>query len=131
MTWVCTREPERIGLMPRATPSALVWTSSFQAVACRDHVAVADHVAKLPAGIHVQQRKRQLRRKERLEGKVQHRSGILADRVEHDRMANSAATSRMMPMDSASKRCRWIDSANLPVGAFMTRAAAARSSRLR
>ncbi len=29
ITWVCTEEPDVIGLMPRLTPSWLMWTISF------------------------------------------------------------------------------------------------------
>ena len=49
-------------------------------------VAERDHVAELPGGIDVQQRKRQLRRIERLQRQVQENRGILADRIEQHRV---------------------------------------------
>jgi hypothetical protein len=52
----------------------------------RQVVAKLDHGAELPGGVHVQQRKGRLGRVERLHGQVQHDGGILADRVQHDRL---------------------------------------------
>ena len=49
-------------------------------------VAEGDHLAELPGGIDVQQRERRLRRIERLHGEMHHDRGVLADRIEHDRM---------------------------------------------
>jgi hypothetical protein len=48
-------------------------------------IAEGDHLGKLPAGIDVQQRKRQLARVKRLQCQMQKHRGILADRVEHHR----------------------------------------------
>lgn len=46
-------------------------------------VAEADHLAKLPGGIDMQQWERDLCRIEGLQRKVQHDARILADRIEH------------------------------------------------
>ena len=50
-------------------------------------VAKGDHLAELPGGIDMEQRERRLCRIERLQREMHHHRGILADRVEHDRMA--------------------------------------------
>jgi hypothetical protein len=39
---------------------------------------------------------------------VQHHGAVLADRIQHHRVSNSATTSRMMWMLSASSRCRFL-----------------------
>ena len=46
-------------------------------------VSKLNHLPELPRGIHVQQRKRRLRREECLQGKVQHHGAVLANGVEH------------------------------------------------
>ena len=74
---------------------------------CR-RVAKRDHLAEFPGGIDMQQRKRQRRGIERLPRQMQHDRGILADRIQHHRLAESAATSRMMWMLSASRRLKWV-----------------------
>ena len=48
-------------------------------------VAERDHLAELPGGIDVQERKRRLGREERLQRQVQHHRAVLADRIEHHR----------------------------------------------
>jgi len=50
-------------------------------------VAELDHFAKLPRGVHVQQRKRKTRRMKGLQRQMQHHAGIFADRVEHHRIS--------------------------------------------
>jgi hypothetical protein len=52
----------------------------------RARVAERDHLAELPRGVDVQQRKWRLRRIERLERQMQQDRGILADRIEHHRI---------------------------------------------
>ncbi len=59
----------------------------LEAITRRDLIAVADHVAEFPFGVDVQQREGRLRRIEGLEREVQHHPGVLADRVEHHRVA--------------------------------------------
>ena len=49
-------------------------------------VAKGVHLPKLPARVHVQQRKRQLGRVKRLERQVQHHGAVFANRVQHDRV---------------------------------------------
>ena len=46
-----------------------------------------DHLAKLPRGIHVQQRDRRARRMEGLEQQVQQHRTVLADRIQQHRVA--------------------------------------------
>src|SRR5262245_11830937 len=58
-----------------------------EAELARAAVAEGDHVTKLPRRVDVQERERQPGRRERLEGKVEEDGRILADRVQHDRMA--------------------------------------------
>jgi hypothetical protein len=50
-------------------------------------VPETDHLPELPGRVHVKQREGRFRRKERLLGEVQHHRGVLADRVEHHRIA--------------------------------------------
>jgi hypothetical protein len=50
-------------------------------------VAERDHFAELPGGVHVQQRDRRQRRRERLEQQVQQHRAVLADRVQQHRVA--------------------------------------------
>ncbi len=45
-----------------------------------------DHLPEFPGGVHVQEREGGLGRVERLLGQPDHDGGILADRVEHDRL---------------------------------------------
>src|SRR5262249_42492490 len=51
---------------------------------CR-FITKRDHVAKLPGGVDMQQRKRKFCWIERLQREMQHHAGVLADRIEHDR----------------------------------------------
>ncbi len=52
-----------------------------------DHlVAEAVHLLEFPLGVDVHHRERQLAREESLARQVQHHGGILADRVQHDRV---------------------------------------------
>ena len=52
----------------------------------RDHlVAEFDHLAKLPRGVDMEQRKRDARRIKRLLRETQHHRAVLADRVQHHR----------------------------------------------
>ena len=53
------------------------------------HLAIAkfDHLAELPGGVDMQQREWRLARIERLQRQMQHHRGILADRIEHHRIA--------------------------------------------
>src|SRR5260370_33477043 len=53
----------------------------------RGSIAKSDHFAEFPAGIDVEERKRRLGRKERLARQMQHDARILADRIEHHRVA--------------------------------------------
>ena len=50
-------------------------------------IAEGDHLAELPAGVDVQQRDRRRRRCERLQQQVQQHRAVLADRVQHHRVA--------------------------------------------
>ena len=50
-------------------------------------VAKLDHLAKLPGGVDVQQRKRRFAGMERLHRQVQQHRRVLADRIQHDRLA--------------------------------------------
>ncbi len=50
-------------------------------------IAKPDHVAEFPGGVDVQQRERQIRRMECLPCQMQHDRRVLADRIEHDRLA--------------------------------------------
>ncbi len=59
----------------------------LHSVLLRNLIAVPDHVAELPERIHVQQRKRRLRGKERFHRQVQHHAGVFPDRIQHDRVA--------------------------------------------
>jgi hypothetical protein len=78
--------PWVIGPMPWATPSALLWGRSSSPVS-RALVAEGDHLAELPGGVHVQQRDRRPRREKRLDQQVQQYRAVLADRVQHHRIA--------------------------------------------
>jgi hypothetical protein len=62
------------------------------------HFAIAerDHLAKLPGCVHVQKREWRLGGIERLQRQMQHDRRILADRIEHHRMAER---SRHLPHD--------------------------------
>jgi hypothetical protein len=53
----------------------------------RSCVAKGDHLAELPSGIDMEQRKRQRAGKERFAGQMQQHARIFADRIEHDRVA--------------------------------------------
>src|SRR5262249_10614759 len=57
----------------------------IEAEIARGGVAEFDHLAKLPSGIDVQQRKRRLRRIKGLHRQAQQHRRILADRIEEDR----------------------------------------------
>ena len=50
-------------------------------------VAEADHLPEFPGRIDVHQRKRRARGIERLHRQMQHDGGILADRIQHHRIA--------------------------------------------
>ena len=50
-------------------------------------IAKLDHLAELPGGVDMQQRKRRLARIERLQREMQHHREVLADRIEHHRIA--------------------------------------------
>ena len=50
-------------------------------------VAEGDHLAELPAGVDVQQRDRRARRMERLQQQVQQHRTVLADGIQHHRVA--------------------------------------------
>ncbi len=50
-------------------------------------VAERDHLAKLPARIHMQQRDRRRRRRERLQQQMQQHRTVLADRIQQHRIA--------------------------------------------
>ena len=55
----------------------------------RAAVAERDHLAELPAGVDVQQRDRRLARRERLQQQVQQHRAVLADRIQHHRIAEA------------------------------------------
>jgi hypothetical protein len=57
----------------------------FHARLARHALAHLVHRAELPRGVHVQQRERRPRRKERLAREMQHDRAVLADRVQHHR----------------------------------------------
>ena len=46
-------------------------------------IAEPDHFPELPGGVHVQQRKRRIAGRKRLQRQVKHDCGVLADRVQH------------------------------------------------
>jgi hypothetical protein len=50
-------------------------------------IAERDHLAEFPAGVHVQQRDRRTRRIKGLEQQVQEHRAVLADRIQHHRIA--------------------------------------------
>ena len=54
-----------------------------EAIARGNHVAVLDHVAELPTGVHVQQRKRNGRRMKGLLRQTQHHRRVLTNGVKH------------------------------------------------
>src|SRR3954451_6443567 len=54
---------------------------------CRDRVAEGNHLLELPGRIDMQQWKWRLRRKKRLLGDMQENARILADRIQHHRVA--------------------------------------------
>src|ERR1043166_1193065 len=54
---------------------------------CRDRIAEGNHLLELPSRIDMQQWKWRLRRKKRLLGDMQEDARILADRVQHHRIA--------------------------------------------
>jgi hypothetical protein len=56
-----------------------------EAELARHRVAELDHLAELPPGIDVEDRKRDAAGKERLAGQMQQNGRILADRVHHHR----------------------------------------------
>ena len=87
ITSVCTVAPWVIGPMPWATPSGLVCTRSSTPVSRARAVAERDHLAELPAGVDVQQRDRRARRVEGLDQQVQQHRAVLADRIQHHRVA--------------------------------------------
>ena len=87
MTSVCTLLPCVIGPMPCLTPSSLTCTISFRPSSLATYVvAQLDHLAELPGGVHVHQRKRRLGGIERLHRQVQHHGRVFADRVQHHRV---------------------------------------------
>ena len=50
-------------------------------------IAKLDHLAELPGGVDVEQRKWRLARIEGFQRQMQHDRGIFADRIEHHRIA--------------------------------------------
>src|SRR5277367_3848474 len=61
--------------------------AKVEAEPLRRIVAKGDHLSKFPGRIDMQQRKWQRRGVEGLERDMQHRARVLADRIEHDRIA--------------------------------------------
>ena len=53
----------------------------------RAAVAERDHLLEFPGGVHMKKRKRRLRGPEGLHGEVQHHRAVLADGIEHHRLA--------------------------------------------
>jgi len=70
------RQPERIDV-----------DLQLDAVARRHRIAKRVHLAEFPAGVDVQQRDRRWRRKKRLAQQMQQHRAVLADRVQHHRLA--------------------------------------------
>ena len=68
-----------------AKPVRVGVRDQLQPVFGDDLIAKRDHFRKLPAGIDMHQRKRQLARMKRLERQMQQYRRVLADRVQHDR----------------------------------------------
>jgi hypothetical protein len=83
---VWTVAPWLIGPIPWATPSGLVCVQLDPGLRGAV-VAEGDHFAELPAGVDVQQRDRRPCRVEGLEQQVQQHRTVLADRVQHHRVA--------------------------------------------
>ena len=57
----------------------------FRADLARIRIPKLDHLRELVAGVHVQERKRNLAREKGFLGKPQHDTRIFADRIQHDR----------------------------------------------
>jgi hypothetical protein len=85
MMSVCLAEPTENGFRPFHAFLVDVH-QQVETQLLRQVVAKLDHLAELPGGVHVQQRKGRLGRVEGLHGQVQHDGGILADGVQHDRL---------------------------------------------
>ena len=87
ITWVCSAEPESIGLMPRARPSSLTCTIRSRP----SRRAVSSRKAIISRNFHVvstcSSGNGGFAGMEGLERQVQHDARILADRIEHDRIA--------------------------------------------
>ncbi len=86
ITCVCRAEPESNGLMPRFTPSSLMWTSSLSP----SRFAVSSRNLIISRNFQVVSTCRSgnggLRRIERLHRQMQHHRRILADGIEHHRI---------------------------------------------
>src|SRR3984885_4347094 len=95
------RMPQRLGLhdvgMARRTvaewaytrrePVAIDVNQKLETEFAHTLVAERDHLAKLPGGVDMQQRKRRLAGMESLHRQMQQYRGVLADRIEHDGLA--------------------------------------------
>jgi hypothetical protein len=84
---VCTEEPDSTGETPRAHALLVDMDEQIEPEPRRRLVAKRDHLAEFPRRVDMQQRKRRLGGEERLHRQVQHHAGILADRIEHHRIA--------------------------------------------
>ena len=76
---------ERIDVLPAGLLVGIA--DQLHAKRLHHRVAEGDHVAEFPLGIDMQQRERRLGRIEGLHGEMKHHRRILADRVQHHRIA--------------------------------------------
>ncbi len=87
MTWVCRLEPDAIGEMPRFTPDSGDVHDEIEAETASGRIAEGDHLPEFPQRVDVEQGEGWPARREGLQRDVQQHARILADRIEHDGVA--------------------------------------------